>query len=113
MIPCSTQTTSADIVNTFKAVFAPLLSSSSSSSSSTSCSSSSTSGLFVEIGGDRLRRLDDAETPLKLLLQLLNDLGLEDEAQAKTLAADVRLESVVKFYLGDSREDFSLGVSFS
>ena len=64
------------------------------------------SALYVEIGGDRLRRLDDGEAPLKLILQLLADLGVDDEAEAKNLATDVGLESVVKFFMGE----FSLKV---
>ena len=102
LIPCSTLTTSADILNTFKKIFVSHSSSSSPVSPSASPPSSpGSSALFVEIGGDRLRRLDDNEAPLKLLLQFLVDLGIDDEAEAKTLAADVIIESIVKFYLGE------------
>ena len=103
LIPCSTLTTSADILNAFKNIFVSHSSSSSSpvSPSASPPSSPGSSALFVEIGGDRLRRLDDNEAPLKLLLQFLVDLGIEDEAEAKTLAADLIIESIVKFYLGE------------
>ena len=54
----------------------------------------------MEIGGDRLRRLDDDEKPLSLLLKLLVDFGFEDVERAKRNAADADLECVVKLYLG-------------
>ena len=55
----------------------------------------------MEIGGDRLRRLDEGEAPLKLVLQLLVDLGFENEEEAKSMASDASLEPLVKFYAGE------------
>ena len=93
MIPCTIHTTSADLLRSFQSAL-------SSFTSSSASSSTSSSAIYLEIGGDRLRRLDEDEAPLKLVLQLLVDMGLENEEEAKCLATDASLESIVKLYAG-------------
>ncbi|XP_063801561.1 PH domain leucine-rich repeat-containing protein phosphatase 2 isoform X4 [Pseudophryne corroboree] len=62
------------------------------------CASQETDGLYIQLNGDLVRRLEPQERPLHIIYQYLSDLGFQDTTRIQEEAAHSDLGCMIRFY---------------
>ncbi|KAM8946115.1 PH domain leucine-rich repeat-containing protein phosphatase 2 [Pelodytes ibericus] len=62
------------------------------------CASEGRDGLYVQLNGDLVRKLDPQERPLHMIYTYLSDLGFQDAVRIQDEAAHSDLSCMIRFY---------------